>query len=405
MTARKKGFGLQSSGIGERINAIPVTDPIPGDVKKIGVEDVVVRPQVRERFDEQALKDLVAVIKRDGQRQPVECYFENGKYYLLTGERRYRAVKQLGWPMVEIKIRAKPKPVEMIYLQLSENEDREELTRVEFAKAIASLSQLGVSNRDIARNLRINEKQVPRYRTVGRAGERVHALYDAGVVDLRSLELMTHIEAGWGEVFDEIAAAVVAGSVGRNELESLYSRLKNGESSASVVSISPQDGASQGPGEQQVSAGIEPVTPPSAQAGQESSEAGAPVPIPRPAMPPESASEGASGANDGDYQGDEGGGLLGAQEGTRKSEPLPKPGKAAISIDHHYEATHVASDPGRIVIEVKGKLDNGTSVNGTLLMDRVDERSEYVWVKPDSQEAEPVKLHAKKIKVVSVTDA
>ena len=61
------------------------------------------------------------------------------------------------------------------------------------------------------------------------------------------------------------------------------------------------------------------------------------------------------------------------------------------------------SAPGDLCIEVKGKLPNGDLVNGTLMMNRVDADSAWVWVKPDSNDAQPLRFEAKKLKVVSVT--
>jgi len=393
--SQKKGFNLQASDLSHRIKDIPVTAPNPGDIQQVRVEDIVVLPQVRERFDPVALRNLMEAIKRDGQRQPLECYFEDGKHYLLTGERRYRAVKKLGWSLVEVKIRKKPEPAEAIYLQISENEDREPLTRIEMAKAIQALCAGGEPTKQVAKQLRINEKQVPRFRTVGRASERVHALYDEGIVDIRSLELMAHIDESWTDAFEELARAVVSGDVGRSELESIYARLKKGEAVETVVSVSTQTAV---PANEDQGA-VDPAKTDGSNDPQAASGVPEGAEAPSRQDDPANRQEGASGGEEG------GSAPAPGSSGDAPKEPKSsaKQDKAGISIDHHYEPTHVESDPGSIVIEVKGKLDNGALINGTLLMDRVDEQSEYVWVKPDSQDAPAVKLPAKKVKVVSVT--
>lgn len=391
------GFGVPS--IADRIHSIPVEEPNPGEHRTVPIGDIVVRAQVREVFDREKLESLKAVIQRDGQRQPVECYREDGVYVLLTGERRYRAVKELGKPLVEVMVRKKPEPTDAIYLQLSENEDREPLTRIELAKAISALDAAGEKAPDIAKRLGMGAKQVPRYRAIGNASEKVHALYDQGVMDIRSLEILANIEKKWPEGFEDIAQSVASGSVGRAELESLFGRLKKGEPLSSVIAQPAQQAAS-------TRDVIEPVS---------ASEQGARAETPRggPGQEAESTSAGAGGddlaGQEAPPEGAEQGRAPMRKEGDDigkaqvKKQPTSKQDKSGIRVDHHYEQTHLAATPEGIVIEVKGKLDNGTQVRGTLLMDRVDEASEFMWIKPDDAEASPVKLEAKRVKIVSVT--
>src|SRR5437868_7283021 len=89
----------------DRIEKIPVADLQPN------------AHQPRKHFDETALQELAASIKRHGVVQPlVVTPVNNGKYTLIAGERRWRASKLAGLKDVPAIIR-----------------DREELDHLEVA--------------------------------------------------------------------------------------------------------------------------------------------------------------------------------------------------------------------------------------------------------------------------------
>ena len=62
--------------------------------------------QPRGALDREALKDLAASIRENGLLQPVVVRSaEDGAWEIVAGERRFRAVQELGWsdvPVVEL---------------------------------------------------------------------------------------------------------------------------------------------------------------------------------------------------------------------------------------------------------------------------------------------------------------
>jgi len=89
--------------------------------------------QPRTHFDEQALEDLAASIKKLGIVQPlVVRETGNGRYQLIAGERRLRAARIAGIQQVPAYIRTADDQA-MLELALVENIQREDLDSVEVA--------------------------------------------------------------------------------------------------------------------------------------------------------------------------------------------------------------------------------------------------------------------------------
>lgn len=103
-------------------------------ITRIAVDDIEVNPkQPRRDFDEQALKELSDSIKMHDIIQPVTVSkMANGKYRLISGERRWRASKMAGLKDIPAYIR-QVNDVELLELALLENLQREDLNAMEVA--------------------------------------------------------------------------------------------------------------------------------------------------------------------------------------------------------------------------------------------------------------------------------
>ena len=103
----------------------------------IPVRDIIPDPnQPRKMFNQQKLEELAATIRSKGVIEPVTVRFKNdqGKYMIVTGERRYKAAQIAG--LTEIPCITKDlTDQEALILQIIENVQREELSPVEEAKS------------------------------------------------------------------------------------------------------------------------------------------------------------------------------------------------------------------------------------------------------------------------------
>lgn len=133
-----------------------------GQILRLSLGLIEVKPQVRKHFDEEELKALAESIKAVGLQEPLTVMEEDPhshKYTLVNGERRYRALKLIYGDdfqntMVECYVRAKP--VEENHkklLQIVDNEVRSGLTVSELVSTIRYLERNGIKRKEIAKAL------------------------------------------------------------------------------------------------------------------------------------------------------------------------------------------------------------------------------------------------------------
>jgi len=103
-------------------------------VNEIPLKQIETNPfQPRTYFDEQSLEELVVSIKELGIIQPITVRrMEEGRYQLITGERRYRAAFKAGLKKIPAFVR-KAEDDNMLELALVENIQREDLDAIEVA--------------------------------------------------------------------------------------------------------------------------------------------------------------------------------------------------------------------------------------------------------------------------------
>ncbi len=119
---------------------------------KIPVQAITPNPyQPRTEFEPGKLDELKKSILENGLIQPVTVRRINGTYELISGERRLRACKEIGFkeiPAYIIKVETKEA---MLALSLIENIQREELNPIEVAKAYKRLiEECNLSQEEIA---------------------------------------------------------------------------------------------------------------------------------------------------------------------------------------------------------------------------------------------------------------
>lgn len=145
MAARKSGLGRGLDAL------IPQDHPTEG-YGRIPVDAVDPNPnQPRSEFDAVAIDELAASIAAVGLLQPVVVRAADDRYVLVAGERRLRAVKQLGWDDVTAVIRDDTDEATNLTEALVENLQREDLTPLEEAAAYQELlEEYGMTHEQVA---------------------------------------------------------------------------------------------------------------------------------------------------------------------------------------------------------------------------------------------------------------
>lgn len=102
-------------------------------VNEIEVDKIDVNPyQPRTQFDEEALKELADSISKLGVIQPLTVRAVDGRFQLISGERRLRAAKLAGLKTIPVFIRTADDQG-MLEMALVENIQREDLNAIEVA--------------------------------------------------------------------------------------------------------------------------------------------------------------------------------------------------------------------------------------------------------------------------------
>lgn len=124
-------------------------------VEQVAIEKIKPNKyQPRTIFSEDKIEELARTIHTHGVIQPIVIRtLDDERYEIIAGERRYRAMKSLGWTEVPAIIRELDDK-ETASIALIENLQREELTPIEEAYAYEQLLELhGITQEALAQRL------------------------------------------------------------------------------------------------------------------------------------------------------------------------------------------------------------------------------------------------------------
>ncbi|WP_026561628.1 nucleoid occlusion protein [Bacillus sp. J37] len=126
----------------EEVEQEDTAEEIKEEVKKIQIKDIVPnRFQPRTVFSDEKIEELALTIRTHGIIQPIVVREVDGKFELIAGERRWRAVQTLGWDVIPAIVKDF-NDTETASVALIENLQREELSSIEEAVAYAKLLEL-----------------------------------------------------------------------------------------------------------------------------------------------------------------------------------------------------------------------------------------------------------------------
>jgi ParB family transcriptional regulator, chromosome partitioning protein len=135
----------------------------------IQLSKIEVRDQVRTKFNDESLHELAENIKTNGLIQPLVIHREGDKYVLICGERRFRAMNLIDMKDAPCFILENKTPEELMAIQFSENQAREDLHFIDQADSIFGYQKLtGASERKITASLGISKSEVHRCLSIAR---------------------------------------------------------------------------------------------------------------------------------------------------------------------------------------------------------------------------------------------
>jgi ParB family chromosome partitioning protein len=131
---------------------------------EISLKNIVVKEQVRTKFNDDSIRDLAKNIEINGLIQPLVLHKDkNGTYRLICGERRFRALSFNKADKAPCFVLENKTEEELMAIQFSENSSREELHWVDKADGILNYQiATEASERKIQAALGISKSEVHR---------------------------------------------------------------------------------------------------------------------------------------------------------------------------------------------------------------------------------------------------
>jgi ParB family chromosome partitioning protein len=183
-----------------------------GALRELPIGNVLPNPfQPRSQISEADLAELTASIEASGLLQPVIVRPRHGKYELIAGERRWRAVQRLGWTKIPAVVRDADDRT-LLTLALVENLQRDDLSAIdeaagyqrlgeEFDLPQAEIARLVGRDRSTVANLLRLLKLPDQVKTLVREGKlsEGHARALLGVTEESEIVRLANetVEKGW----------------------------------------------------------------------------------------------------------------------------------------------------------------------------------------------------------------
>ena len=134
------------------------------NINEIDVNDISLNPdQPRTNFNQNSLEQLASSINELGLIQPITVKEKDGKYILISGERRLRAFKKLNLDSIPAYIR-KANDQSSLEMALVENIHRRDLDAIEIAISYKRLiEELNLSHDEMSKKLGKDRSTITNY--------------------------------------------------------------------------------------------------------------------------------------------------------------------------------------------------------------------------------------------------
>ncbi len=159
---------MKRNVLGKGIDAIISNKPtVEVDDKgyiEIDIDEIYPNPyQPRKKFSVEKIKELADSLTESGMIQPVVVYKEENKYFLMVGERRWRAAQFLKWKQIPAIVKNLTQN-DLIIGALVENIQREDLNPIEVAEGIEMLiKEMGLTQEKAGEKLGMNRSTLTNY--------------------------------------------------------------------------------------------------------------------------------------------------------------------------------------------------------------------------------------------------
>lgn len=216
-----------TSGIDEKILRANDQKLLRGaQLANIALDQIVVREQVRTKFNDESLRELGENIKVNGLIQPLVLHREGNKFVLICGERRFRAMTLIEMKEAPCFILENKSKEELMAIQFSENQAREDLHYIDQADSIYGYQKLtGTSERKITAALGISKSEVHRCLMIAKLPRDIKEA--AKEFNTEKYVLLEWNELPKNEFKEEIKSRILSGDITKRlQLKRIISQFK-----------------------------------------------------------------------------------------------------------------------------------------------------------------------------------
>ena len=184
--------------------------------------------QPRMSFDTEALEELTDSIRTLGLIQPITVRkTDEGKYQIISGERRFRACKAAGMDFIPAYIRA-ASDQGMLEMAIVENIQREDLDPIEVALGYRRLiEECNLTQEQMAGRIGKKRASVTNYLRLLKLPAKVQHDLKVGLVSVGHAKVMLGVEDP--QLQEQLCDMVVKGGLSVRQLEDKVRRLERGD--------------------------------------------------------------------------------------------------------------------------------------------------------------------------------
>ena len=238
MAKMKKATGL-GRGLSAILEAENYIDELPAvsRMEELDIELITPNPkQPRTHFDDDALEELADSIATLGLIQPITVRREaDGKYIIISGERRWRASRLAGRKTIPAYVR-EADDKELHEMALVENIQRQDLNAMEIAISLQRLiDECGVTQETVAQRVGKKRSTIANYLRLMQLSPEVQAALKANLITMGHAKAIAGVEP---EQQPHIVKKVIKKELSARATEQLVKKLtdkQTAEASAAEV--------------------------------------------------------------------------------------------------------------------------------------------------------------------------
>ena len=214
-------------------------DQVVGNIIELEVDKIEVNPyQPRTHFNEQAIGELAESIKSLGIIQPVTVRkVDRNQYQLVSGERRYRAAKSIGFDRIPAYVRI-ANDQEALEMALVENIQRRDLDPIEIALSYQRLmDEIQLTQNQLSERVGKKRSTVANYIRLLKLDPIIQTGMRDGFLSMGHGRALINVDESEKQL--EIYEKIIARTLSVRETELLVQKSKKSQSAGTSKALKP----------------------------------------------------------------------------------------------------------------------------------------------------------------------